>query len=419
MALFTKYTSEGAAPAFNIIAKPTGAICNLDCTYCYYLDKEQLYPNHSNFKMSDDVLETFIRQKIQNHRTAQVHFVWQGGEPTLLGVDFFKRVVELQHKYADGKTIQNGFQTNGVLLDDEWCQFFKEQQFLVGLSIDGPEEIHDRYRVNKGGSGTFRQVKRGLRYLQKHDVPFNTLTVVQRHNSYHPLAVYRFLKEIGSTFMQFIPVVERKQSPKAGSDNRFDAWSDTSDSLVTEWSVEASAFGQFLCVLFDEWVRNDVGRYFVQIFDLALQAWMGMEPNLCIFRKTCGDALAMEHNGDLYTCDHFVSPSYKLGNIMVQPMESLIGSDKQRQFGRDKEETLPRYCRQCEVRFVCNGECPKNRFIRTPDGEAGLNYLCAGYKQFFNHIDPYMHFMARELKARRPPANVMQWAKTRTHSNPL
>ncbi len=382
--------------AFHIMAKPIGPICNIDCTYCFYLDKEKLYPYKKNFRMPDDVLESFIRQKIENHQVHKVNFSWQGGEPTLLGVEYFRNVVNLQKKYAQGHHIENSFQTNGILLDDAWCTFFKENNFLVGISIDGPEEIHNRYRRNKGGKATFKQVMRGLGFLKKHQVEFNTLTVIQAHNSQKPLDVYNFLKEVGSGFMQFIPVVERN---------------DASPQRVTDWSVEPGQFGRFLCAIFDEWVRNDVGRYYVQLFDLALEAWYGMEPGLCVFRETCGTAMAMEHNGDLYSCDHYVYPENKLGNIMASPMAGLISSELQVQFGKNKLDKLPAYCRKCEVRFMCNGECPKNRFVSTPDGEPGLNYLCAGYKKIFKHIDPYMRFMVSELKNKRPPANVMNWAK--------
>lgn len=360
--------------------------------------------------MSPEVLESFIRQKIEGHNVPQVNFAWQGGEPTLLGVDFFKQVVELQKKYANGKTIENGFQTNGVLLNDTWGEFLKVNNFLIGLSIDGPEEVHNKYRVNKGGKPTFKNVIRGMDFLKKHEVEFNTLTVIQRDNSNKPHEVYRFLKEVGSGFMQFIPIVERiadKPNPEA-----LNLVSPRSENAqVTEWSVEPEQYGNFLITLFDEWVRNDVAKFYIQIFDIALEAWLGMEPSLCVFRKTCGEALAIEHNGDLYSCDHYVYPENKLGNIIENPLESLILSEQQKQFGQDKLDKLPQYCRDCEVRFVCNGECPKHRFIKTPDGKDGLNYLCAGYKKFFKHIDPYMKFMANELRHQRPPANVIQWTK--------
>ncbi len=404
--------------AFHIMAKPIGPVCNIDCTYCFYLEKEKLYPQKSDFRMSDAVLESFIRQKIANHSVPKVTFAWQGGEPTLLGVDFFRKVVALQKKYADGKEIENGFQTNGVLLDDEWCTFFKENNFLVGLSLDGPEESHNRFRINKGGKGTFQQVMRGLEFLKKNGVEFNTLTVLQRDNSCHPLEIYRFLKEVGSGFMQFIPIVERVAQDSPGDGLSLVAPNFTAASQVTDWSVEPVQYGKFLCAIFDEWVRKDVGEQFVQMFDVALSAWLGLEPPLCVFRRTCGDALAIEHNGDVYSCDHFVYPENKLGNIIDSPLEALISSDKQVRFGRDKLDQLPKYCGDCDVRFVCNGECPKHRFLKTPDGEEGLNYLCAGYKQFFKHIDPFMKFMANELRNQRPPANVMAWAEEKDKGFP-
>ena len=401
-------TPDGPA-AFHIMTKPTGPICNLDCKYCFYLDKENLYPNTSDWRMSDEVLETFIRQYIEGQDVPVISFAWQGGEPTILGVDFFRRVIELEKRYANGKRIENAFQTNGVLLDDEWGSFLAEHRFLVGVSIDGPRLLHDKYRVDKGGQPTFDKVIRGLGYLKKYKVDFNTLTVIQRHNSYHPLEVYRFLKEVGSGFMQFIPIVER--IAVAGPPDGLVLISPNAavPAKVSPWSVEPLQFGRFLAAIFDEWVRQDVGKYFVQIFDVALESWLGLEPALCVFRETCGSAMAMEHNGDLYSCDHYVYPENKLGNIMDDPLSALVNSNQQRRFGTDKRDTLPRYCRECEVRFACNGECPKHRFYRTPDGEEGLNYLCQGYKFFFKHVDPYMKFMANEINHERAPANVMEW----------
>jgi len=416
-------TSEGrlpVPPGFHIMAKPVGPVCNLNCTYCFYLEKEQLYPEASEsgrraflerWAMPPEVLESFIRQMIAAHRVPEVTFAWQGGEPTLLGVDFFRRVVALQRKYANGKKINNAFQTNGILLDDEWGAFLAENGFLIGLSIDGPEACHDRYRVDKGGHPTFERVMRGMGVLTKHGVEFNTLTCVQRHNSRHPLEVYRFLRAEGSGFLQFIPIVERV-TDTPGEDGLTLVTPDR-EAAVTRWSVEPAAYGRFLNTIFDEWVRNDVGRTFVQIFDIALEAWMGMNPSLCVFRDACGDGLALEHNGDLYSCDHYVYPEYRLGNIMETPITAMLGSAFQRKFGEDKRDALPRYCRECPVRFICHGECPKHRFLTTPDGEPGLNYLCAGYKDFFTHIDPYMRFMAAELRADRAPANVMAYVRVR------
>ena len=400
-----------ASHPFHIMAKPHGPICNLDCSYCFYLEKENLYPDSHDFRMSAEVLETFIKQKITTQPIDQVTFAWQGGEPTLLGLEFFRKIVDLQLKYADGKTIENSFQTNGILLDDTWCSFFKENNFLVGLSIDGPEDRHNRFRLNKGGKGSFKQVVRGLDFLKKHGVEFNTLTVVQRDNSNYPLEVYHFLKEIGSGFMQFIPIVEREVEEPGNTGITLIAPNHDDPSEITPWSVEAKQYGRFLCEIFDEWVRIDVGQSFVQIFDVALEAWVGLNPSLCVFSETCGHAMAIEHNGDLYSCDHYVYPENKLGNIMESELGQLVENDQQIKFGKDKRDNLPQYCLDCDVRFVCNGECPKHRFIKTPEGEGGLNYLCTGYKSFFNHIDPYMRFMAIEIERKQPPANVMNWAK--------
>ena len=399
------------ARAFHVLAKPVGPLCNLDCTYCFYLEKDKLYPNAASWAMPADVLESYIRQYIQAQIAPVVSFSWQGGEPTLLGVGYFRRVVELERKWAGDKRIENAIQTNGVTLDDEWCDFLAANDFLVGLSIDGPRAIHDRYRLDKGGAPTFERVMRGLGLLKKHGVEFNTLTCVQRQNSRHPLEVYQFLKEIGSRFMQFIPVVERIGTGMRSDGLELVSPADGGSATVTPWSVQPLEFGKFLCAIFDHWVRRDVGQYYVQIFDVALESWAGLDPSLCVFRSACGAALAVEHNGDLYSCDHFVYPENRLGNIMEDSLPSMVHSQQQSKFGLDKHDTLPRYCRECEVRFACNGECPKHRFIFTPDGEAGLNYLCQGYRLFFNHIDPYTRFMAGELRQERAPANVMEWAR--------
>ncbi|HKJ80487.1 MAG TPA: anaerobic sulfatase-maturation protein [Ignavibacteriaceae bacterium] len=397
---------------FHIMAKPIGPICNIDCKYCFYLEKENLYPekrDKSSWSMDYETLEKFIREKIESTKLQEESFAWQGGEPTLLGVDYFKKVVNLQKKYSNGKKINNAFQTNGILLDDEWCEFFAENNFLIGLSIDGPRNLHDKYRVDKGGKPTFDKVMSGINFLKKHKVVFNTLTVVQKDNSGHPMDVYNFLKETGSGYMQFIPIVERISTQKPDGLSLVLPYKN--NAVVSDWSVEPEQFGNFLIEIFNHWVRNDVGKYFVQMFDVSLEAWCGYNPSLCIFSETCGNALAIEHNGDLYSCDHYVFPENKLGNIMEDPLLGMVESAQQGKFGNDKRDTLPAYCRNCEVRFACNGECPKNRFLTTPDGEYGLNYLCTGYKSFFNHIGPYMKFMADELKNNRAPANVMRWTK--------
>jgi uncharacterized protein len=400
-------------PDFHVLAKPIGPICNLDCKYCFYLEKESLYPNVAKWAMAEDVLESYIRQYIEAHDTPVVNFAWQGGEPTLLGVDYFCNLVKIQKRYANGKQIQNAFQTNGVLLNDAWAELFKENGFLIGLSIDGPRALHDTYRVDKGGQPTFDKVMRGMEVLKRHSIDFNTLTTVHRGNADEPLEVYRFLRDNGSGFIQFIPIVERIANHATTDGLQLISANFLGVSRVAPWSVDPRQFGRFLCAIFDEWVRRDVGRVFVQLFDVSLEMWAGQEASLCVFRRQCGAALAIEHCGDVYSCDHFVYPENRLGNIMDSPLETLVNSDQQQNFGEAKETTLPKYCRECDVRFACNGECPKHRFLTTPDGESGLNYLCAGYKTFFRHIDPYMRFMAAELAAQRPPANVMQWIAKR------
>lgn len=403
-------------PPIHIMTKPTGATCNLDCKYCYFLSKEMLYPG-SRFRMADDLLQTFIRQYIEAQKGAEITFAWQGGEPTLMGLPFFERVIEYQQKYAKpGQQILNTLQTNGTLLDETWCRFFQKHQFLIGLSLDGPQPLHDAYRVNKGGAGSFAQVMRGWRLLVEHGVEYNVLCTVHAANQDHPLEVYRFFRDdLQTGFIQFIPIVERTTtqllplanigwSERAGGERPLYTQSGT---LTTERSVNAVKYGRFLTTIFDEWVRHDVGKVYVQLFDVALGAWLGQPGGLCIFAPTCGQALALEHNGDLFSCDHYVEPDYLLGNIQATHLLDLAASDKQHQFGQDKLTTLPTYCRQCEVRFACHGGCPKNRFIHTPSGEPGLNYLCAGYKTFFNHIDRPMRIMAALIQQRRPPAEIM------------
>ena len=383
--------------AFHLMTKPRGAICNLDCQYCYFLSKERLYPD-SSFRMSENMLEEYTRQYIEAQQVPEVTFAWQGGEPTLMGLEFFEMAVRYQQKHKKpGMRIFNSFQTNGVLLDDAWCAFFKANDFLIGLSVDGPRELHDAYRVDKGGQPTFERVMRGRACLEKHGVDFNVLCTVHAANGDHGLEIYRFFRdELKTNFVQFIPIVER------ANETGFQE-----GSAVTERAVTAEQYGRFLIDIFDEWVRHDVGRVYVQIFDIALAAWSGGRPGLCIFEETCGAALALEHNGDVYSCDHFVEPNYRLGNLQFIPLADMVGSKQQWEFGQAKKNTLPQYCRDCEVRFVCNGGCPKDRFINTPDGEPGLNYLCAGFRAFFNHINRPMQMMAAELRAQRAPANVM------------
>lgn len=409
----TQTPSNAWRSSFHVMTKPIGPICNLDCSYCFYLEKEKLFPKNQQFRMSDEVLEKYIKEYIESQGSPEITFAWQGGEPTLLGVDYFRKIVRLQSHYANGKTIHNAVQTNGTLLDDEWAEFLTENRFLVGISIDGPAEMHDAYRVDKRQRPTFDRVVHGIEILKKHKTEFNTLTVVNNVNVKHPLKVYRFLRDIGSGYIQFIPLVERKPDTGArkiglGLAVPPDPGGSATESPVTNWSVPSVAYGKFLTRIFDEWVRRDVGKVFVQLFDVALGNWMGLGSGLCVFAEKCGRALAMEHNGDLYSCDHYVYPQYRLGNVMNQSLGAMVDSPQQVKFGKDKKDSLPRYCRECPVLFACNGECPKHRFIHTPDGEPGLNYLCAAYKNFFTHIDPAMRQMSRLLNAGRPAAEIMQ-----------
>ncbi len=389
--------SSVAPRAFHVMVKPRGPICNLNCGYCYYLAKEKLYPG-SDFRMSDAVLDSFTRQYIEAQQVPEVTFGWQGGEPLLMGIAFFERAIALQEHYKrPGMRIINTLQTNGTLVDEAWGAFFKAHNFLIGLSLDGPQAMHDAYRRDKGGAPTWERVMRARDIFQKYGVEYNILCTVHQANADHPLEVYRFFRdEVGAQFIQFIPIVRRD------NDTGYQE-----GTALTAHSVTAQQYGDFLIGVFDEWVRHDVGQVYVQIFDVALAAWMGQRPGLCIFEPTCGLALAMEHNGDLYACDHFVEPRYRLGNIMETPLVELVASEAQQAFGQAKRDTLPQQCRDCEVRFVCNGGCPKNRIAVTADGEPGLNYLCAGYKAFFTHIDRPMRMMVEELRQRRAPANVM------------
>jgi len=388
-------------PRIHVLAKPSGATCNLACSYCFFLDKELLYPD-SKFRMSEETLEAYIQQLIEAHRSSEVTVAWQGGEPTLMGVDFYRRAIEFQEKYRKPRmTFENTIQTNGTLLDDEWCQFFKENNYLVGISIDGPQHLHDAHRVDKGGQGTFDKVMRGLRLLQKHGVEYNVLMTVNRLNADHPREIYRFLRdEVGTKWIQFIPVIERVNPDGYNIYQVGDT--------VTNRSVRPEQFGRFLIQVFDEWIREDVGEMFVQTFEAAARNWMGLgSSGMCVFEETCGLGLALEHNGDLYSCDHFVEPDYMLGNIKEDHMLQLVSSDQQTKFGLDKRDSLPRYCLDCDVRFACHGECPKNRFIETPSGEPGLNYLCAGYKGFFHRINEPYKILSMLMRSGRPASDVM------------
>jgi uncharacterized protein len=401
---------------FHVLAKPTGAICNLDCKYCFFLSKQALYPE-SDFRMEDDLLALYIQQMLES-QPEQVTIAWQGGEPTLMGLEFFERGMDFVAKYArPGQKVEHTIQTNGTRLDDAWCAFFKQHNFLVGLSVDGPRALHDAYRVDKGGQGTFDQVMRGWALLKKHGVECNILCTVHAANVEHAVEVYRFFRDdLGARFMQFIPIVERGDAtliPLAnigwgarGSDVR--PLYVQSGNRVTDRSVEPKQLGRFLIDVFDEWARRDVGRVYVQMFDTTLGAHVG-QYSLCVFSPVCGDAVALEHTGDLYSCDHFVEPRYLLGNIREQHMADLVASPRQRRFGMDKRETLPKFCRECDVLYACNGGCPKDRFAVTPDGEPGLNYLCAGYKRFFEYVEKPMRMMAGLLEANRAPAEIMRW----------
>ncbi len=389
-------------PRIHVLAKPSGATCNLACSYCFFLDKELLYPG-SNFRMSEETLGAYIHQLIETHRSSEVTVAWQGGEPTLMGVDFFRKAIDYQEKFRKpGMTFENTMQTNGTLLNDEWCEFFKENNFLIGLSLDGPRQLHDIYRVDKGGASTFDKVMRGLRLLQKHGVEYNILVTVNRMTADHPKDIYRFLRDdVGTSWIQFIPVIERLNQDGLNLIQFGDK--------VSPRSVRPEQFGRFLIQVFDEWVHNDVGKLYVQTFEAALRNWMRLPTSgMCVFEKTCGYGLALEHNGDLYSCDHFVEPAYLLGNIKEEHMLELVGAVEQYRFGQDKYDRLPKYCLECPVLFACNGECPKNRFIITPDGEPGLNYLCAGYKAFFQRVDEPMQIMAMLMSSGRPASDVMQ-----------
>ena len=393
---------QNVPPAFHVLAKPTGATCNLACSYCFFLDKELLYPD-SDFRMTDETLESYIQQLIESHRSARVTVSWQGGEPTLMGVDFYRKAIRFQEKYRrPGMTFENTMQTNGTLLNDEWCAFFRKNNFLIGLSLDGPRHLHDIYRVDKSGKPTFDRVMRGMRLLQKHGVEYNILVAVNRVNGDYPKEVYRFLRdEVGTSWIQIIPVVERLNPDGLNLIQVGDH--------ITNRSVMPKQFGRFLIQVFDEWVLNDVGKVFVQTFEAGLRNWMRLPSSgMCVFEKTCGYGLALEHNGDLYACDHFVEPDYLLGNIKEQHMIQMVSSPQQYKFGQDKFDSLPKYCLACPVLFACNGGCPKNRFIESPGGEPGLNYLCAGYKAFFQRVDKPMKIMATLMNTGRRASDVMQ-----------
>ncbi|WP_175492997.1 anaerobic sulfatase maturase [Bacillus sp. OK048] len=398
--------------SFHILAKPTGPLCNLDCNYCFYTEKEVLYPKNHSFQMSDDVLESYIKQYIASQNTQEIVFAWQGGEPTIMGLDFFSKAVALQKKYANGKLITNTIQTNGTLLNDQWCEFFSAERFLVGISIDGPEHIHDKYRIDRGGKPTFGLVMKGLSLLKKHDVQFNVLTCVTRYSAYKPIEIYRFFKQQGIEYMQFIPIVEREVNEGATKLSLNHATppsllKEEPQQTVTPWTVEPEMYGEFLIHIFNEWVQQDVGSIFVMNFEWALASWVGIPSPICIFAEECGQAVVMEHNGDLYSCDHYVYPEYRLGNIK-DGLVNIINLPSQLAFGQKKRDTLPSVCKSCPVQFACHGECPKHRFLVSEDNEPGLNYLCASYKKYFNHIDPYMKLMRQLLQDGSPASFIKE-----------
>lgn len=388
-----------------VMPKAVGSVCNLACKYCYYLEKSKLYKDEPKHVMSEDLLEKFVREYIQSQTSPQVMFTWHGGETLMRPLGFYKKAVELQQRYAGGRRIENSIQTNGTLLTDEWCTFFKANNWLVGVSIDGPQEFHDEYRRNKEGRPSFQKVMRGINLLNKYGVEWNAMAVVNDYNADYPLEFYHFFKEIGCRFIQFTPIVERLD-PKP--DGRMLASPMDARAELAPFSVSSEQWGNFLCTIFDEWVRNDVGAYFIQIFDSTLANWVGEQPGVCTMAKTCGHAGVMEFNGDVYSCDHFVFPEYKLGNIYQKTLVEMMYSERQIRFGQDKYDTLPRQCKECTYRFACNGECPKNRFMMTGDGESGLNYLCKGYYRFFAHVAPYMDFMKQMLEEQKPPALIME-----------
>ena len=392
-----------------VMLKPAGAHCNLACKYCYYLEKNNLYQNTPRHLMSDEMLEQFTREYIEAQTMPQVLFTWHGGEPLMRSIDFYKKALALQKKYAHGKQIDNVIQTNGTLLTDEWCEFFAKNHWLVGISIDGPQEYHDHYRVTPAGKPSWEKVMQGISLLKKHRVEWNAMAVVNAYNAEHPLEFYHFFRDNGCQYLQFTPIVERLTEHEDG--RTLASLADDREIPLADASVTPQQWGNFLCTIFDDWVRHDVGKTFVEIFDCTLANWMGVLPGICAYSKECGHAGVMEHNGDVYSCDHFVFPEYKLGNIKDQSLIDMLYGEKQQAFSRLKHTSLPRQCKECDMEFACHGECPKNRFEKDKYGEQGLNYLCQGYYQYYTHVAPYMDFMKRELLAQRPPANIMNVLK--------
>lgn len=389
-----------------VMLKPAGAHCNLACKYCYYLEKNKLYPTAQRHLMSDEILEQFTREYIEAQTMNQVLFTWHGGEPLLRSIDFYRKALSLQQKYAGGRRIDNVIQTNGTLLTDEWCEFFAQNHWLVGISIDGPQPDHDHYRLTAAGKPSWKKVMQGIKLLKKHGVEWNAMAVVNAYNANHPLEFYRFFKENGCQFLQFTPIVERLTRHEDG--RTLASLADKDEISLSEASVTPEQWGYFLCAIFDEWVRKDVGKIFVEIFDCTLANWMGISPGICAYSKECGHAGVMEHNGDVYSCDHFVFPEYKLGNIRDHSLIDMLYGEQQQEFSRLKHSSLPRQCKECDMEFACHGECPKNRFMKDKYGDSGLNYLCLGYYHYYQHVAPYMDYMKQELMAQRPPSNIMK-----------
>ena len=399
-------TNFAFARPMYVMLKPAGSLCNLRCKYCYYLEKDKLYKQCKNHVISDELLEKFIKEYIEAQTTPQVLFTWHGGETLMRPISFYKRALELQRIYGRGRQIDNCIQTNGTLLTDEWCQFFKDNNFLVGVSIDGPQEFHDEYRRTATNKSTFVKVMNGINLLNKHGVEWNALAVVNDYNADYPLEFYRFFKQIGCKYIQFSPIVERVVKREDGL--TLAPGMQGGDAGLADFSITPEQWGNFLCTIFDEWVHNDVGEYFVQLFDATLANWVGQAPGVCILAEECGHAGVMEFNGDVYSCDHFVYPEHLLGNLHTKTITEMMYSDQQNKFAKMKKQMLPQQCKECKFLFACHGECPKNRFLNDKYGNYGLNYLCKGYRQFFEHVEPYMNFMKRELENHRAPANVMK-----------
>ena len=389
-----------------VMLKPAGAHCNLACKYCYYLEKNKLYPTAQRHLMSDEMLEQFTREYIEAQTMSQVLFTWHGGEPLLRSIDFYRKALSLQQKYAGGRRIDNVIQTNGTLLTDEWCEFFAQNHWLVGISIDGPQPYHDHYRLTAAGKPSWKKVMQGIKLLKKHGVEWNAMAVVNAYNANHPLEFYRFFKENGCQFLQFTPIVERQTRHEDG--RTLASLADKNEIPLSEASVTPEQWGYFLSAIFDEWVRKDVGKIFVEVFDCTLANWMGISPGICAYSKECGHAGVMEHNGDVYSCDHFVFPEYKLGNIRDHSLIDMLYGEQQQEFSRLKHSSLPRQCKECDMEFACHGECPKNRFMKDKYGDSGLNYLCPGYYHYYQHVAPYMDYMKQELMSQRPPSNIMK-----------